>query len=330
MLKIFQRNMALQMVLTIAVLLLLWLRPLLSPPAITAGDHPALLYSLLSSWLAPTPRLAVVIAMLLTLAEGMMLNMLLSSIGLVSQNSLLPTLLFIVAAGAGATTLTPMVIVWAALIGCLNQLMLRSTLLTIPSSKICGATALIGIASMFYLPAAVMMLSYLLVAVNYRLYNWKDWAVMLLGFIAPYLTLAAVLFITGDLAQWWDSITDGLGDISVTLGSFTLPQALGAAMLLFIMLWGLLNVMLHLGEHPVVWQKNASTVMLFFVGALCILLYAPVQSASMQLIAVPFAFCTTLLLLGSTPSTTSLRNRKRRLWIYDTLLILIIIAAIAC
>lgn len=296
----------------------------------TAGDHPALLYSILRSWLAPTPRLAVVTAMLLTLAEGMMLNMLLSNVGLVSQNSLLPTLLFVVATGAGATTLTPMVVVWAALIACLNQLMLRSSLLTIPSPKICGATALIGIASMFYLPAAVMMLSYLLVAVNYRLYNWKDWAVMLLGFIAPYLALVAVLFLTGDLVPWWDSVTDGLGDISVTIGSFTLPQALGAAGLLFIMLWGLMNVMLHLSEHPVVWQKNATTVMLFFVGALCILLYVPVQSASMQLLAVPFAFCTTLLLFGSSPSAANSRSRKKRLWIYDILLILIIIAAIAC
>lgn len=318
------------MVLTAAVLLLLWLRPLITPPAIAAGGHPAILYSILCSWLTSVPRLAVVIAMLLVLTEGVLLNLLLARVGLVSQNSLLPTLLFIIAVSAGNSTLTPMILVWAAIIACLNQLMLRGSLLTISSAQVCGATALIGIASMLYLPAALLMLSYILIAVNYRLYNWKDWAVMILGFAAPYLTLVAVLFLTGGLPAWWQSVADGFADIGLTLGNFTHLQAVGIALLFLVLLWGLLNVVFHLSEHPVLWQKNASTVLLFIVGALCMMLYTPLQASSLQLFATPFAFCATLLLLGTTSGTANRRTRKRHLWIYDLLLILIIIAAIVC
>lgn len=327
MLKIFQRNTALQIVLMVVALLLLWIRPLLTPPELSAGDHPALLYSILCSWLSSTPRLAVVIAMLLVLTEGIMLNWVLSDVGLVSQNSLLPAFLYILTMSAGASTLTPSILVWGIMIICLNQYMLRGTLLTIPSSKICGAATLIGIASLFHLPAAAILLSYLFIAINYRLYNWKDWAVMFLGFAAPYIAVASVLFLTDDIDTWWTEIGEGISAIGIHFNHFTLVQALATAFLFAVLLWSLLSESLHLSEHPVVWQKNAATVMLLTIGAAGMSAYTPLQSSSLQFYAIVFAFSVTHLF---PINTTSPRRRVRRPWLYDLLLITLFAAALVC
>ena len=272
--------MALQIVLILAAIALLWVKPLVSPPELSAGEHPAILYSLLCSWLTSAPRLAVALAMLFTLAGGLCINILLADVGLVSQNTLLPTLLYITFASAGADTLTPENIVCCVTIACLAPLMLRGSLLTIPPSKACGATALIGIATLFHIPAIALMISYMLIAANFRLYGWKDWMVMFLGFLAPYMILLPVLFLTGDLGSWWESTTAALVAIMLQFGHFTHLQAVGTAFLTLLLIWSLLNMSSKLNERPVVWQQNASTVLLFAVGSLGMAFFSPISATT--------------------------------------------------
>ena len=193
--------MALQVLLILVALALFWGRAIASPQPMPEGD--AILYNLLSKTLTHTPLPAVIIAMLLVLAEGILLNLVLASAALVPQTSLLPTLLYITAASATATTLTPALLINAILIACLHRLMIHGTPLTLPTSRICSVAALIGLASMISLPATAFLLTYLLVAINYRLYGWRDWTAMLLGFAAPYIALVIMLLFTGDLSSWW-------------------------------------------------------------------------------------------------------------------------------
>ena len=328
MLKLFQGNMALQAVLIIVALVLLWGRALMSPPLMECGESPAILYGLLCGWLSPVPRLAVIVALTLVLIEAFGLNLLLADAGLVSQNSLLPTLLYIIAMRVGSATLTPIVLVCGIAILCLRQLMLHGTLLTIPSGKICAATALIGIATLFYTPAVFLMLSYLLIAANYRLYGWKDWALMILGFMAPLLALLCVLYMTNGIAAWWSTTLAALSAIGLHSGTAPMLPLLGSILLAAMLLWGLLTVNLRLTEHPVMWQKNASSVMLFTVGALGMMLYASLLPVNMQLFALPFTFCTTRFFLDATAKTAF--RRKKHLWFYNILLIILLAAALIC
>jgi hypothetical protein len=332
MLKLFQRNMVVQALLIVVAMLVLWGGSLLTPPAVEAAAHPGVLYAPVARWLTNLPRLAVVLTMLLVLAEAIWLNILLSSAGLVSQNSLLPTLLYLVAMSAGAATLTPLVFVGAALIACLDKLLLRGTLLTIPSSKACGATMLIGIASLFYPPAVLFMLSYLLIAASYRLYNWRDWAVMILGFAAPYLLLVLVLYLTDGLDAWWATTLNGLSNIGFHAGNASSLSIASGALLAGVLLWGLFVTGGRLTERPVVWQKNATTVMLFLVGGIALLLYMPLfpLGGLLAAMALPFTFCTYRLLTAGAETTTGFGRRRRKAWIYDLLLILILIAALLC
>lgn len=331
MIKLFQRDIVVQAVLVIVVLLLLWGRALLAPVPMAAGDHPAVLYGLLCRWLQAAPRLAVVLAMLLVLAEGFMLNLLLANVNLVSQNSLLPTLLYIVAMSAGATTLTPVVLVNGIAIIGLHQLMLRGTLLTIPAEKICGATLMIGIASLFFQPAAILMLGYLLIASSYRLYNWKDWMLMLLGFAAPYALLLLVLYMTDGLVPWWSSTLASLQAILPPAEQTGLPATMASILLAVVMAWALIAVLSRISERPVVWQKNATTVILFTVGGIGMMLFCPLLPLPMPFLAIPFAFVTHRLFFAAAEHPASFgRRRKKHTWIFDLLLIAIIIAALLC
>ena len=324
--------MALQAVLILAALALLWGHALVVPPPLDCSDHPAILYGLLCSWLTHLPRLAVILAIILILAEGVFLNILLSDTGLVSQNSLLPTLLYILAISAGTTTLTPIILVNGIAILILRQLLLHGSLLTIPSGKICAANALIAIATLLYQPAVFLILTYLLIAANYRLYSARDWALLFLGFLAPYLFLLGILYVIDGIPAWWHTAIVALSDIphlTLTTHNTPLLPLLASIFLIGIFLWGLLNLNLQLSQHPVLWQKNASTVMLFTIGALGMMLYAPLLPLNIPLFALPFTLCTQHAILGSQPYPSAFRKKKHS-WIYDILFLLIIAAAYLC
>lgn len=326
MIKLFRKNTVVQVLLILAATLLLWGRSLVYPPTMADGD--AVLYHLLYMGISTLPRLAVVIALLLVLAEGVWLNLMLANVGLVPQTTLLPTLLYIILMSAPATTLTPAVFVGGIMIAITHQLMLRTTLLTITTEKICSATALIGLASMFYLPSLALILSYLLVVINYRLYSWRDWLSMLLGLAAPYIMLITVLHLTGNLSIWLSGTYYSLGGISLQSDTAKALAIGGNVVLVLVFLVSLFVLWGHLGEHPIVWQKNSTTVMLLSVGSAAMLLYSHVFPVDMRLFAVPFTLCAFHLLMPE--KIHNYGHRKQRTWILDIVLLLTFIAALVC
>ena len=324
--KLFSQSILVQVAVIVAVMALLWWGDLAAPAAMTA-DGGAVLYGVVARWLAPLPLLAVILAMVLILAEGVALNLMLADHGLTPPNSMLPTLLYVVAMSAAANTLTPMILAAAMLVACTRQLLLKGPLLTISTEQACTATAFIGLASLFYLPAVMMMVGYLLVAVNYRLYSWKDWAVLFLGFLSSYVLLLTVLMFTEGIGEWWQSVVDTIDAVRLHVGEFTTLQALGNAVMLAVMVAGVVRVWRLSGERTVVWQKNAATMLSCLFGAVAMLFVTRLFTADMQPFAAAFAFCVTCLL---TPPVHTMGRKRRHEWIYVSLLILTIIAAMIC
>ena len=326
MMKLFSQNILVQAVVIVAAMVMLWWNALATPQPMTASDG-ALLYGIVANWLAPLPLLGVILAMMLVLAEGVLLNILLVDHGLAPQNSMLPTLLYVVCASAAATTLTPMLLSAALLIACTQQLLLKGSLLTISTERACAATAFIGLASLFYLPSALMLVAYLLVAVNYRLYSWKDWSVLFLGFLAPYLLVATVLYMTDGLAQWFGSIVAAFADVHIRIGEFTTLQAVGNAVLILLLLAGVVSVWNISGERTVLWQKNAATMLAYLFGTVAMLFVTRLFTVDMQTAAVSFSFCVACLLM---PPTRTAARKKRREWLPALLLVITIVAALLC
>lgn len=329
MLKLFEKNTVFQVVFILVATALLWSGALADPQPMEPASHFAPLYDLLCS-LSLSPTLCVVVAMLLVVLCGYFFNLMLTRVGLASQNSLLPALLFITAASACETTLSPMLIASLIAIAVVNLLLLRSTLLTISSDKIFGAAALIGIASMVYLPSLTLIVAYLLIAINYRLYSWRDWMVFLLGLLAPYLALWAVLLFTDGLIPSFNDIALDFASIDLTHGTFTPLQAVANGFLVLVFAFSLFIVWRRLGEKTVVWQKNATTLMLITLAAVAMLPLGQFFPVRLQFFAIPFAFCVTQR-LGLMPHVSlATRRTNWRSHLYDLLLILTVIAAILC
>ena len=329
MLKLFEKNTVFQVVFILVATALLWSGALADPQPMESASHFAPLYDLLCS-LSLSPTLCVVVAMLLVVLCGYFFNLMLTRVGLASQNSLLPALLFVTAASACETTLSPLLIASLIAIAVVNLLLLRSTLLTVAADKIFGAAALIGIASMVYLPSLTLIVAYLLIAINYRLYSWRDWMVFLLGLLAPYLTLWAVLLFTDGLLPSFNDIALDFASIDLTLGTFTPLQAVANGFLVLVFAISLFIVWRRLGEKTVVWQKNATTLMLITMAAVAMLPLGQFFPVRLQFFAIPFAFCVTQR-LGLMPHVSlATRRTNWRSHLYDLLLILTVIAAILC
>lgn len=329
MLKLFEKNTVFQVAFIIVAIVLLWFEAFSEPQPMTPAGHFAPLYDLLCS-LSLSPTLSVAIAMAMVAVSAFLFNLMLTRAGLASQNNLLPTLLFIVAASACSPSLSPSLIASLLTIAVVNLLLVRGSLLTVTSDKIFGTAALIGIASMVYLPSLTLIVAYLLIAIKYRLYSWRDWMVFLLGLLAPYLTLWSVLLFTDGLLPSFDDMALDFASIDLTLGTFTPLQAVANGFLVLVFAFSLFIVGRRMGEKTVVWQKNATTIMLITVAALAMLPLGEAFPVNMQFFAIPFAFCVTQR-LGLMPHVSlATRRTNWRSHLYDLLLILTVIAAILC
>lgn len=328
MLKLFGQNTVVQVVFLLVAMAVLWARPLTHALPMAEATSYAPLYSLLHS-LAIAPTVAVVVAIVLILLGGYCLNLMLARAGLVPQNNLLPTFLYCTFMSATATTLTPALLANLLVLPIMNLLLLRGTLLTIPNDKIFGAAALISIASLLYLPMLTLLIAYLLVAVNYRLYGWRDWTMLLLGLLSPYLLLWGYHFTTDTLADSLAATGQGLAALAVRIEPRSPLRTVANLLLSGITAWCLIALWSRLREHPVVWQKNAVTVMLPAVSGIAILFFTTLLPVNFQFFAAPFALCGTQV-LTSVNRRHYRQRRQWQVWTFDILFIVTLIAAIVC
>ena len=328
MLKVFEKSTLLQVVIILATTALLWVPDIIAPVPMSAPNGFAPLYSLVYS-IGLSSTVAIATAIVLILLGGLSLNLLLANIGLVSQNSLLPTLLYILFMSAGASTLTPQLIVNVLVVILVNLLMLRSTHLTIPTDKIFGAAVVIGICTLFYLPALALILTYIFVAVSYRLYRWRDWIIFLLGILAPYLPVWAILFFNDSLAESFSSMADTLSTLHFSLPTPHSLSVIANTALTILFVTSLLTLWSRLSEHTIVWKKNAITVMLITVAALVMIPFTGSIPFNLQFLAVPCALSASLWFAAGSHRL----NRSQRKWrsrLYDLLFLITLIAALLC
>lgn len=329
MLKLFERSTLFQVFVILVVTMLLWLPHLANPQPMPEPAPFAPLYDLLYSCHF-SPLLAVLIAMVLVVTGGILLNLMLANAGLVSQNSLSPTLFYILFMSTSAETLTPILIVGSLVIAFVRMLLLKSTPFTLSSDKIFGATALIGICSLIYLPSLLLLLSYLLVVVSYRLYGWRDWMVLLLGLLAPYTLLWIIQYMNGTLAESFPAMAAALIPHSpLLIPQFSIPLVANAILLLFFavsffVLWR------SFGEKTTLWQKNAGAVLMPTVMAIALAFLAPTFPVNLQLFAIPFAFCASSRFVTSRSQGFSRRRHPWKNHLKDLLFIIVIVAAIIC
>lgn len=317
MVRLFRTNIVLQVIIIAAVSLLLWGRTLVGGGGVVAADGFAPLYRPIYSLLNQVPMVASIIAFVLIVAEGFLLNALLYERKLIPTNTLLPCLLYVTAMclTPNAMTLSPMVIINLLTILILRLLLLSSTLLTIPIEKIFGSAALIALASLFYLPAIVLLIPLLIIFIIYKLYSWRDWVVLLLGIAAPYILLFCHYFLSDKMTTMWGLLLSNLSDWNLTLLNASILEYVSCALFLAILLVSLTYLPSFASSTVVIFRKNSGVICSLFIGSILLTTYSGLYPVNTQPFSIPFAFS----------AATFFLTNKMKSWVGDILLSLLII-----
>ncbi len=314
MLNIFRKDIWLQAVIVVLVATLLWLRALLEPPAVPF-DEGGVLFMLLAGDISP--RLAVIVGWLLTMAGGLMLSWMLYNKKMISHNTLMPMLFYIFAMSIGRhqTTLTPLLMASFFLIACIGQLMVTTSYLSLTIDKTFAAAALLSMATLFCPAAAVFIVPLMLCMVNYSLYSWRDWTMLILGFLAPYIILETCFLLSNRLFYenyllWYSLIPAATWRWPASVGQWALA---GGFLTVLLVVW---VATASISQSRVVnFKKNTGAIAIFLIGGLLYALWQHLTPIHTQAFAIPFAFA----------STVYLYEEKKREWIWDIVLCALIL-----
>ena len=312
MLRIFRTNVVLQIFIILIVAVLMWIGVFIHPRP-TPIEGGGQLYYWITGLLSPLA--STIIAFVLVIVEGVLLNSMLYRHKMMTQSSLMPLLFYIVAMSIGRPTLTPMLLGSLFLIIGMSQLMLTTTLLSLDLDKIFGASASIACATLFCPAMAVFLVPLIANMFNFSLYGWRDWTMLILGILAPYIVLETYYYMVDELFYRNYLILYGLTDINWSVGG-SLIDWIGSLIFLLLFVVGFGSTVINGQNKTINFKKNLTAILLFTVGSILFTLYTHIFPIHTQAFAIPFALCTTLLFV----------DPKRDVWWQNLIFVLVIVA----
>lgn len=312
MLRIFRTNVVLQIFIILIVAVLMWIGVFIHPRP-TPIEGGGQLYYWITGLLSPLA--STIIAFVLVIVEGVLLNSMLYRHKMMTQSSLMPLLFYIIAMSIGRPTLTPMLLGSLFLIIGMSQLMLTTTLLSLDLDKIFGASASIACATLFCPAMAVFLVPLIANMFNFSLYGWRDWTMLILGILAPYIVLETYYYMVDELFYRNYLILYGLTDINWSVGG-SLIDWIGSLIFLLLFVVGFGSTVINGQNKTINFKKNLTAILLFTVGSILFTLYTHIFPIHTQAFAIPFALCTTLLFV----------DPKRDEWWQNLIFVLVIVA----
>lgn len=312
MLRIFRTNVVLQIFIILIVAVLMWIGVFIHPRP-TPIEGGGQLYYWITGLLSPLA--STIIAFVLVIVEGVLLNSMLYRHKMMTQSSLMPLLFYIIAMSIGRPTLTPMLLGSLFLIIGMSQLMLTTTLLSLDLDKIFGASASIACATLFCPAMAVFLVPLIANMFNFSLYGWRDWTMLILGILAPYIVLETYYYMVDELFYRNYLILYGLTDINWSVGG-SLIDWIGSLIFLLLFIVGFGSTVINGQNKTINFKKNLTAILLFTVGSILFTLYTHIFPVHTQAFAIPFALCTTLLFV----------DPKRDVWWQNLIFVLVIVA----
>ena len=312
MLRIFRTNVVLQIFIILIVAVLMWIGVFIHPRP-TPIEGGGQLYYWITGLLSPLA--STIIAFVLVIVEGVLLNSMLYRHKMMTQSSLMPLLFYIIAMSIGRPTLTPMLLGSLFLIIGMSQLMLTTTLLSLELDKIFGASASIACATLFCPAMAVFLVPLIANMFNFSLYGWRDWTMLILGILAPYIVLETYYYMVDELFYRNYLILYGLTDINWSVGG-SLIDWIGSLIFLLLFVVGFGSAVINGQNKTINFKKNLTAILLFTVGSILFTLYTHIFPIHTQAFAIPFALCTTLLFV----------DPKRDVWWQNLIFVLVIVA----
>ena len=293
MLRIFRSDVFVQVVIILIVSAAMWVGSFAAPqplPVVGGGQ----LYYWLTGML--TPLWGSIIAYVLVLVEGFLLNGILYRHKMIAKSTLMPMLFYVIAMSLGSTTLTPIVLGSLMLLLAIDQLMLTTTLLSLPLDKVFGAATCIALATLFCPAMAIFFIPLVASMFNYSLYGWRDWTMLLLGIMAPYLILETIFFVDDQMFYRNYLTLYSFTDIHLSAKGGWIEWA-GSGLFVLALFIGIGAALVNSQSHNINFKKNITTLLLFILGSVTYMLYTSIVPVPTEAFALPFACaCTSLFI----------------------------------
>ncbi len=281
----------LQFTIFIVIVAAFWIPAFVNPlnPVTTSADGP--LYTMLVRWLQPFPSIAVVAALLLIVLQAITLFYVYQSNGFFGRGNFLPAIIILLTYS------------WNADYQTLHAVLPAGVFIIISLNAIMGmfgqqgayhqvftASFSIGIASLFYLPLAYLLLFIWFSLITYRISTWREYAISIIGFAIPFIYYVSWLF-------WNDIFIKGLEQLADSLINLVLPARLSvvntlwlaaSALILVFTMVPVLNIM---SDKLISHRRRAWVNFNFSLTALIVIFLAgwPLLSAN-YLFVIPLSF----------------------------------------
>lgn len=283
-----------QFTLFLVFLAILWVPAFVNPvlPVITLGDGP--LYKLVASWLLPFPSFTIAIALFLVVLQSVLLFYMFQANGFFGRSNFLPAIIILLAFSwnAGFQTIHSILFAGIFIIIALNAIM---TMYGRQGAfqQVFTAAFSIGMAALFYIPLAYLIIFIWFSLITYRISTWREYVISIIGFVLPFIYYLSWLF-------WDKSMQSGLRQLGDSLFNLVLPARFSlmnmvwlsiSAMVLFISLIAVLNA---LSDKLISLRRKAWIMIDYSLTALIVVLLAgwPIISAN-YLFIIPMAFFVT-------------------------------------
>jgi hypothetical protein len=257
------------------------------------------------NWLLPYSTLTVSVALMLVVIQALIVFYVFQSNGFFKRSNFLPAIVIILTYSWNSNYQTMHAILPAGIliIIALNAIM---GMYGRPAAyhQVFTAAFSIGIASLFYIPLAYLMLMIWLTLITYRISSWREYAVSIVGFILPLIYYISWLF-------WNDNLPSGLHQLSDNLFNLILPPRLSVVNMIWLWVSGFVLVVammavLNIMNDKLISLRRRSWVLFNFSLTVVILMIFsgwPMLSAN-YLFVIPISFFI----------TGSLTLIKRRFW----------------
>lgn len=316
MIRLFKQNGAGQYAILLATTLLLWWHAFARPAEAVLYDGFSPLYEYLYNLLAPHALLCVLLALLLTLAEGMLLCAILNNHHMLPQNTQLPFFLYVAATSLhpALQTLTPMLLTNLFALLAMSQLM-RSQNSTLPLTNLFNGALYASLAALCYMPAVTLLVPLIIVLILYRLYRWRHWMVLLLGLLAPFILLFTIYYMTDQLDYAFFLMGNDVARMDMSIGTIRPLPMVGDMLLAALLLVSLAALAANNGGTTNDMRLKRAIVLLPLLANLIMLFDNDLFPLNTQLLAVPFAFAVAAYSL----------NIKRRSWIMSAAMVALVL-----
>ncbi len=288
--RLYRSGYVINIVLFVLISLLLWLGVFLSPVTTIPKIGSGFLDYLVPTSEQVSPYLLSIGAFLLVVAEALLLNSIVNGIPVFSRASFFVALIFMILISYQPAMQTFHPILVANLFIILSLRNLVKCYSKEPTYReTFNASFWVAIASLFYLPLALMLVFIWAAFIIYRISSWREWFITVIGFITPMLFLLSMLFITNRLNDFGAFVSDQVASTGRLKFSIVPKSLFFWISFSVVVLVSFLKIVFDTGEKLITIRKTFNVFLAGFLSTAVIVTIGFANDTSLYHLLFPWA-----------------------------------------